>query len=47
MFHMVSYKLDPDRVAENERWAALVAYAALREARPAGCAMQPSASMTA
>jgi hypothetical protein len=35
MFHMVSYKLKPDRVAENERLATAV-YAALREARPAG-----------
>ena len=35
MLHMVSYKLKPDRVAENEQLAAAV-YAALREARPAG-----------
>ena len=35
MLHMVSYKLKPDRVAENERLAAAV-YAALREARPEG-----------
>jgi len=35
MLHMVSYKLKPDRVAENERLAAAV-YVALREARPRG-----------
>lgn len=35
MLHMVSYKLKPDRVAENERLAAAV-YVALREARPSG-----------
>ena len=35
MKHMVSYKLKPERVAENERLAAAV-YDALREARPAG-----------
>ena len=35
MKHMVSYKLKPERVAENERLAATV-YEALREARPAG-----------
>jgi hypothetical protein len=32
---MVSYKLKPERVAENERLAAAV-YEALREAKPAG-----------
>ena len=35
MKHMVSYKLKPERVTENERLAAAV-YEALREARPAG-----------
>ena len=35
MKHMVSYKLKPERVAENERLAAAV-YDALREARPPG-----------
>jgi hypothetical protein len=35
MKHMVSYKLKPDRVAENERLAAAV-YDALKQARPAG-----------
>ena len=35
MKHMVSYKLKPDRVAENERLAAAV-YDALAQARPAG-----------
>ena len=35
MKHMVSYKLKPERVAENERLASDV-YEALREARPAG-----------
>ena len=35
MQHMVSYKLKPDRVAENERLAAAV-YDALRQSRPAG-----------
>ena len=35
MKHMVSYKVRPDQVAENERLAAAV-YDALREARPPG-----------
>jgi len=35
MKHMVSYKLKPDRVAENERLARAV-YDALAQARPAG-----------
>jgi hypothetical protein len=35
MKHMVSYKLKPDRVAENERLAAAV-YDALKQARPPG-----------
>jgi hypothetical protein len=35
MLHMVSYKLKPDQVAENERLAAGV-YTALRQAHPAG-----------
>ena len=35
MMHMVSYRLKPDRVAENERLAAAV-YDALRQARPPG-----------
>jgi hypothetical protein len=35
MLHMVSYKLKPDQVAENERLVAGV-YAALRVAGPAG-----------
>lgn len=35
MKHMVSYKLRPDQVAENERLAAAV-YDALRQTRPPG-----------
>jgi hypothetical protein len=35
MLHMVSYRLKPDRVAENEQLVAAV-YVALRQARPAG-----------
>ena len=35
MKHMVSYKLKPDRVAENERYVAAV-FEALKQARPPG-----------
>ena len=35
MKHMVSYRLHPERVAENERLAAAV-FDALRQARPTG-----------
>ena len=35
MKHMVSYRLHPERVAENERLAAAV-FEALRQARPTG-----------
>src|SRR6266850_2295441 len=35
MKHMVSYKLKPDRIAENERLVAAV-FEALKQARPSG-----------
>lgn len=35
MKHMVSYPLEPDRVAENERYVRAV-FMALRQARPSG-----------
>ena len=35
MLHMVSYRIKPERVAENERLAGAV-YEALKQSRPAG-----------